>query len=330
MKFRALRVHRDQSKKVTHQLEDIELSDLGPGDVVVEVHYSSLNYKDALGATGTAPIQSRFPLVVGIDLAGIVELSDHPNFKPGDAVLANGCNLGEKLDGGYAEKARVNGDTLIPLPKGLTLQQAMGIGTAGFTAALCLERMLTNRQNPSLGPIVVTGATGGVGSIATHLFSTQGYEVIAVTGRPEHTDYLKELGASRVSTLDELELASTPLAAAKFGGVVDNLGGEPLAKLLPHVQLWGNVACVGLASDSAFSTTVMPLILRGVSLLGISSNNCTMELRRILWNRLGAKWQLPKLTQMISRTVPLSEISPVFSEILGRQCHGRIVVDCRL
>lgn len=331
MSFLACRVFQElvqDKKQITTKLVEMDEAELSVGEVLVAVEYSGINYKDALAVTGRGKILRSYPLNAGIDLAGTVLESSSPNVQVGARVLVNGCGLGEGHDGGLAQRARVPAEWIIPLPAGLSSLQAMTLGTAGFTAALCLHRMLENDQRPDKGPIVVTGATGGVGSVAVALFASQGYEVIALSGRPEHHDYLRQLGASDVCTLADLKLGDRPLEAARFGGVVDNVGGEQLAKLIAHVNLWGNVACVGLADSEKLPTTVFPLILRGVSLLGVSSANCPMPLRKQIWQRLGADWRIP-FDKLYTETVALRHVVPACHDLLDRKRFGRTVVDCR-
>jgi acrylyl-CoA reductase (NADPH) len=327
MSFLACRVFME-NKQISSKLVEISESELSAGEVLIAVEYSGINYKDALAVTGRGKILRSYPLNAGIDLAGTVLESASPAVKVGQRVLINGCGLGEVHDGGFAQRARVPAEWVIPLPEGLSAFEAMTLGTAGFTAALCLHRMQENHQHPDKGPIVVTGATGGVGSVAVALFASQGYEVIALSGRPEHHDYLRKLGAKEVCTLADLKLGERPLEAGRFGGIVDNVGGEQLAKLIAHVNLWGNVACVGLADSEKLPTTVFPLILRGVSLLGVSSANCPMPLRRAIWNKLGAEWKIP-FAQLYTETVALKAVLPACHDLLDRKRFGRAVVDCR-
>ncbi len=310
------------------RLVTMEPGELSPGDVVVRVRWSGINFKDALAVTGRGKVLKRFPLNAGIDAAGIVESSGDARFRPGDEVLVNGMGLGENHDGGFAEVLRVPGDWIVPLPAGLTLRESMVLGTAGFTAALAIHRMETNGQRPDMGPVVVTGATGGVGSVAVSILASRGYAVTAVSGRPEHHDYLRTLGAAEAKTPDELRLGSRPLEAARFGGAIDNVGGELLAGLTRHVGLWGQIACIGMAASSQLETTVFPLILRGVSLLGISSGNCPMPLRHEVWNRLGADLKPPHLGEILSREVPLDQVIETAPLLTERRALGRILVDC--
>lgn len=324
----ACRVFRETGGVVARMVE-MAVDDLTPGDVLIRAEWSGINFKDALGVTGRAPIYKKFPLNAGIDVAGRVEWSGDPRFAAGDPVLVNGMGLGETHDGGFAQIVRVSADWIVPLPAGLDLREAMVLGTAGFTAALALHRMEVNGQSPDQGPIAVTGATGGVGSSAIGMLKRRGYRVIAVSGRPEHEAYLRALGADEVSTPDALGLGTRPLEGARFGGVIDNVGGPLLAGLIRHVGLWGNVAAVGNAAAPAFDATVFPLILRGVSLLGASSGNCPMALRTSIWNRLGADLKPPALDRIVSRTVPLSEVIAACGPLMNRTALGRVLVNCR-
>ncbi len=328
MPFLACRVFRE-TDGVAARMTTIEMDALTPGAVVIRAEWSGINFKDALGVTGRAPIYKRFPLNAGIDVAGRVESSSDQRFKAGDAVLVNGMGLGETNDGGFAQVVRVPADWVVALPAGLDLRESMVLGTAGFTAALALHRMEVNGQAPAQGPIVVTGATGGVGSAAVSMLKARGYVVVAVSGRPEHEAYLRELGADEVTTPDALGVGVRPLEAARFGGVIDNLGGPLLAGLIRHVGLWGNVAAIGNAAAPAFDATVFPFILRGVSLLGASSANCPMALRAAIWNLLGADLKPPALGRIASRTVPLAEVIPACATLMSRTALGRVMVDCR-
>jgi len=307
----------------------MELESLCSGQGVIDVHYSGVNYKDALGATGRGQILKQFPLNGGIDLAGIVESSTDDRFKVGDRVLVNGCGLGESHDGGLAEKARVPADWVMPVPEGLSLKDCMTLGTAGFTAALAIHRMQENNQSIDKGPIVVTGASGGVGSIAIDILSSLGYETIALSGREEHYDYLSQLGASKVCAAESLELGGRALEKGQFGGVIDNVGGKLLSQLIAHTNLWGNVASIGLADHHQLDTTVFPFILRGVSLLGVSSTNCPMPLRKEIWTRMGADLKPKHLDMILTEEVPLKDVSSVFNDLLDRKKHGRIVINCQ-
>lgn len=324
--FRALRVHQSD-KGTLSRLDAITVQDLTAGTVVVRVQWSGINYKDALAVTGKGRIMRAFPRVAGIDLAGVVERSEAAPYKPGDAVLVTGCNIGELLDGGYAEYARVPAEAVIPLPTGLTAQDAMAIGTAGFTAALALRRMLENHQAPELGPIAVTGPTGGVGSIAIDLFKRAGFTVHAVTGKAEQSaDYLKALGADEVIARQSLDLGSKPLEKALWGGAVDNLGGPTLAWLTRTVRPWGNIASIGLAQSHELNTTVMPFILRGVSLLGIHSVECPRPWREAIWQKLAGDWRPRHLASIAKRVVTLEELPDACKDLIAGTVTGRILV----
>lgn len=336
MSFLACRVfennkHENEGKesKVSHQLVQMELDELTAGDVVIRVEYSSINYKDALAASGRGKIMKQFPLNAGIDLAGVVEHSDSPNFSKGDRVLVNGCGVGEQFDGGLAQYARVQSDWVIKIPETYDARQAMIIGTAGFTAALAIHRMQVNDQKPDMGPIAVTGASGGVGSIAVNLLSKLGYEVIALTSRKSMHDYLFELGANKVVSEDELGMSDKPLGKALFGGAIDNIGGKTLSKIIAHTQLWGNVASIGLAQSPDLEAKVFPFILRGVSLLGISSTNCPMPLRTKLWHQFGEELPLPDFETIVSKEINLKDVSPYFDELIDKKHHGRLIVNCQ-
>lgn len=325
MPFRACRVFRD-GEAVTTRLTTMEVEALSAGEVVVRVAFSGINYKDALAVTGRGRIMRRLPLNAGIDLSGIVESSSDPRFAPGDQVIANGMGLGEAHDGGLAEVARLPADWLMPLPPGLTPRSAMALGTAGYTAALAIHRMEVNAQRPDMGPIVVTGATGGVGSIAVRLLAARGYQTIAVSGRPEHHAWLRALGATEVQTVDQLALTRKPLDATRFGGAIDNVGGTLLPRLLPHVVEWGNVVSVGLAGGADLSTTVYPFILRGVSLLGASSANSPMPLRQEIWTRLGRELSEDDAGRFVTREIGLGDVVMSAEELLDRKLTGRTLV----
>lgn len=326
MTFLACRVHQVEGG-VRAGVESLSRAALSAGDVLVRAQWSGINFKDALAVTGRGKILRRSPLNAGIDVSGVVELSEDPRYKPGDAVVMNGMGLGESHDGGFAEYVQAPGDWIVPLPAGLDLREAMILGTAGFTAALSLHRLELNGQEPQLGPMVVTGASGGVGSVAVSMFAARGYEVIAVSGRPEQHEYLKRLGAQRVHTPAQLELGTRPLESARYGGVIDNVGGELLAGLVRHVAVRGSLACVGNAAGPELSMTVFPLILRGVSLLGISSATCSMELRRSLWTRLGADLKPAALEHMVGDVVLLGGVIEAAQRLMERRSHGRILVD---
>jgi NADPH2:quinone reductase len=323
--FKAYRIHQ-QDGKIGGRFEKIGLDALTDGDVVVRVRYSDINYKDALAATGTAPILRKYPLVGGIDLSGEVVSSADARYSPGQPVLVTGSGLSETHDGGYAEYARVAGDWVIPVPQGLDLCDAMRIGTAGFTAALAVHRMEQNGQQPTGGPIVVTGASGGVGSLAINMLATRGYEVVAVSGKPEADDYLKSIGATRVLRRQEIQLGSRPMEKALWAGAVDNVGGELLTWLTRTTDFWGNIASIGLAGSHKLETTVMPFILRGVSLLGINSVATPRDVRLTVWNRIATDLRPPQLERIGHKVVPFDDLPAQFDAYIEGGVTGRTVV----
>ncbi len=325
MTFKAYRIH-EIDKKIVARFEQLTLEDLAQGEVVVRVLYSDINYKDALAATGAGKILRKYPLVGGVDLAGVVESSADPRCKVGDHVLVTGCGLSEVHDGGYAEYARLKGEWVIPMPQGLGAFKAMALGTAGFTAALAIHRMEHNGQTPVKGPIVVTGATGGVGSIAIDMLSSRGYEVIAVTGKAESADYLRSLGASQVLLRKEIDYGKRPLEAARFGGAIDNVGGDTLTWLTRTVDTWGNIACIGLAGGAELHTSVMPFILRGVNLLGINSSATLREMRLIVWNRIATDLKPRHLDKIVTQTIEFDSLPGAFQSYLDGAVTGRTVV----
>lgn len=322
--FNAFRIHNDGAG-YRSGIEALSLDDLNPGEVVIKAAYSSVNYKDALAGTGEGKILRRFPLVGGIDVAGHVVASSDPGFKEGDAVLVTGCGLSETRDGGYSEYVRLQAEWVIPLPAGLTLRESMILGTAGFTAALALYRMRDNRQTPDLGPLAVTGATGGVGSLAVDIFSRAGFEVHAISGKPENTDYLQAIGASRVLGRDALA-TTRPMDTARFGGGLDNVGGPMLASLLAQTAPYGNVATAGLAASADLPTTVMPFIIRGVSLLGVASAGTARDIRDAIWQQLASDWKPAHLDTICTRETTLEGLPAVFGTMLAGQSFGRTVV----
>jgi acrylyl-CoA reductase (NADPH) len=327
-RFRAFRIHQEGGK-IAARLETIGLDDLGPGEVVVKVRYSTINYKDALAATGAGKILRKYPLVGGIDFAGEVVSSQHAAFKPGQRVLVNGCGLSETHDGGYAEYARVQGDWVVPIPAGLDEFQCMAIGTAGYTAALAIHRMEQNGQVPTgenSGEIVVTGATGGVGSLAIDMLAGRGYRVVAVTGKQSATAYLEQLGAARVLLRETINLGSRPLEAELWAGAIDNLGGDVLAWLTRTTKFWGNIASIGLAASPDLKTTVVPFILRGVNLLGINSVFTPRPLRLAVWQRLASDLKPRHLDTIVTRTVGLDELPQAFEPYVKGAMTGRTVV----
>lgn len=301
-------------------------AELAPGEVSVRVAWSGINYKDALAVTGAGKIMRRLPLTAGIDLAGVVESSADPRFGAGDPVVVVGRGLGEEHDGGFAEHAYVKADWITPLPPGLTLRDAMAIGTAGFTAALAIERMEDNGQRPDTGPVAVTGATGGVGSLAILLLARRGHRVAAVTGKADATAYLEGLGANAIVSTADIPATVRPLEAARWAGAIDAVGGHTLAWLCATTQPLGNIASVGLAGGHALATTVMPFILRGVNLLGINSTYCPEALAARAWARLAADASNGRLEPIVTRTVDLRDLDGAFAGYTARQILGRTLV----
>lgn len=323
--LKAYRIFNEDGK-VASRYVDMKLDELDAGNVVIKVAYSSVNFKDALAATGAGRIIRRFPCVGGIDLSGTVMDSGDARFKKGDAVIATSYDIGVAHDGGYAQTARIPADWVVPLPKGLDLFESMALGTAGFTAALAVERMEHDGLKPGNGPVIVTGATGGVGSIAVDILAGAGYQVVALTGKEQETDYLKGLGAKEVMLRGRLDLAKIkPLDTATWAGAVDNLGGDVMSWIASTMQIGGTLASIGLAASHNFNSTVMPFILRGVSLLGIDSVNAPMPLREKVWKRLGSDLK-PRQLKSIVTTVNFADLPGVFKKILDKEMRGRAVV----
>jgi NADPH2:quinone reductase len=324
-KFRAYRIN-EQDGKVVAGFEELALDDLTEGNVVIKVSHSTINYKDALAATGAGKILRRYPLNGGIDLAGTVVSSDDIELQPGMPVLVNGCGLGETIDGGYSEYARVDSSSVVPIPEGLSAQQAMQIGTAGYTAALAIHRMEQNGQLPENGPVVVTGATGGVGSLAIDMLEGRGYEVVAVTGKAGEKDYLESIGARRILLRDEIDLGKRPMEKAIWAGAIDNLGGDTLTWLTRTMDYGGNIASIGLAASHELNTTVLPFILRAVCLLGINSVDTPRALRLAVWSRIGGDLMPRHLETIGSKTISFDELPDAFSAYLEGAVTGRTVV----
>jgi NADPH2:quinone reductase len=329
-KFTAFRIHQEKvgdKKVIKSGFEQISLDDLTAGEVVIKVAYSDINYKDALAATGKGRILRTYPLVGGIDLSGVVVSSTDERFNHGDKVLVCGAQLSELYDGGYTEYARVKADSVVNLPEGMSLRDVMALGTAGYTAALAVQRMEDNGQIPERGPIVVTGATGGVGSFAINMLSNIGYDVIAFTGKTEQENYLKKLGAAKLISRHDIEMGSKPLENAQWGGVVDSVGGETLAWLTRTTNVWGNIASIGLAGGYKLEATVMPFILRGVSLLGINSVEMPLSVRAQGWKRLASDLKPTKLELIAPTTIPFSELATAFDAYVEGSVTGRTVVE---
>jgi len=308
------------------RLTSIEDTDLPEGDVTVDVQFSSLNYKDALAITGQSPVVRRFPMVPGIDLVGTVSSSEHPEFDVGMPVVLNGWGVGEVHWGGLAQKARLKGDWLVPLPAAFEPGQAMAIGTAGYTAMLCVMALEQHGVTPDQGEILVTGAAGGVGSVAVSILSKLGYRVVALTGRPEESDYVTGLGASEIMHRDELSSPGKPLARERWAGVVDVVGSHVLANACASTRYGGVVTACGLAGGMDFPATVAPFILRGVSLIGVDSVMCPREKRLLAWQRLAQDLDVEKLG-MIAHQVGLSEAIPMAEKLLSGEVRGRVIVD---
>ena len=322
--FKAVRIDKAE-KGTTAALTQFDEADLMDGDVTVRVEWSTLNYKDGLALTGKAPVVRRFPMIAGIDFAGTVEQSSHPAWKAGDKVVCNGWGMGETHLGAYAEKARVKGDWLVRLPDGMSARDAMAIGTAGYTAMLSVLALEKHGLTPADGPMVVTGAAGGVGSVAIAVLSKLGYQVIASTGRAAEADYLRSLGATEIIDRNELSSPAKPLAKERWAGGVDSVGSTTLANLLSMTKYRGAIAACGLAAGMDLPSSVAPFILRGVCLLGIDSVMCPLELRKQAWQRLASDLDRSKLAE-ITHEINLDEVIAAGPRILGGQVRGRIVV----
>ena len=323
--FNAFRIRNDD-EGYRSGIEQTSLDDLSEGEVVIRVGWSGINFKDALAATGKGKILRRYPLNGGIDVAGTVVQSDSDQFQEGDRILANGSGLSETRDGGYSEYLRLAEDMVVPLPSGLSMREAMGIGTAGFSAAMSLYRMEENGQRPDMGPIVVTGASGGLGTSAIDLLTAAGYEAHAITGKVDEFDWLERLGAKQCISRHDLHWGQKPLEKAIWAGCIDTVGGDMLAGITRVIEPWGNIASCGMAGGHGLHTTVFPFILRGVSLLGVSSTNCSIEVRRKLWDRLGNEWKPPHLDEIIREEVTMDSMGPVFDTLLAGGARGRSVV----
>lgn len=323
--FRAILIDKDDTG-YRASLQTLDEAQLPAGDVRVRVSHSTLNYKDALAITGKGPVVRQFPMVPGIDLAGVVEESRHPDFKAGDAVLLNGWGVGEGHWGGLAEQARLNGDWLIPLPAGFSAAEAMALGTAGYTAMLAVLALERHGVTPERGEVLVTGANGGVGSVAIALLAKLGYRVAASTGRPEEAEYLKSLGAAEIVERASLSEPGRPLARERWAGAIDSVGSHTLANVCAGTRYGGCVAACGLAQGMDFPATVAPFILRGVTLAGIDSVMCPRADRLEAWSRLARDLD-KRLLAPITRTIGLEEVIPTAGELLAGKVRGRVVVD---
>ena len=325
--FSAYRIFEDNGKSSARFVE-LSLDDLDPGEVVIQSHYSSVNYKDALAATGAGKVIRRFPCVGGVDVSGVVTSSSDVRFKAGDQVLVTGYGMGVDHDGGFAEYVRVPADWVVPLPQGLTLFDAMAIGTAGFTAALSIHRLEQNELSPEHGKVIVTGATGGVASLAIQMLAQLGYQVVALTGKDSEHEYLKSLGVNEILSRKELVMGTRPLEKAQWAGALDAVGGETLAWLTRTMQQNGVIASFGNAGGVELHTTVMPFILRGVRLIGIDSAATAMPLRRQIWQRLASNLK-PRLLEQVAHRMPFAELPQVFPLMLQGRQRGRSVVEIK-
>jgi NADPH2:quinone reductase len=323
--FRAFRIYEEDGK-VEARLESTDIDSLSSGDVVIRAVWSDVNYKDALAATGKGKILKRFPLIGGVDVAGLVHSSADARFEEGDPVLVVGCGLSENHDGGYADYVRVPGDWVVALPEGLTLRESMALGTAGFTAGIAVDRMEHNGQRPDGGPILVNGATGGVGGYAIDMLGGLGYQITAFTGKRDADAYLKALGATDICYRGEVEMGTRPLEKALWGGAVDSVGGDELGWLTRTVMPGGNIASIGLAGGFKLETTVMPFILRGVNLLGINSVYISTETRDRVWKRLGTDLRPRHFDRIVTRTVDLDGLPDVFDDYVTGKNTGRTLV----
>ena len=323
--FRALRISDDENGYRAEVVEQ-SIEDQSEGDVVIQVAWSSVNYKDALAGTGKGKILRDFPLNGGIDVAGHVIRSDNTDFREGDPVLMTGCGLSEVRDGGYSEYLRVPSKWLIPCPQGLSLREAMCLGTAGFTAALGLYRMEALGQSPDMGPLAITGASGGVGSLAVDIYTRAGYEISAISGKVEEFDWLHELGAGQCISRHDLHWPDAPMASARFAGALDTVGGDMLSGLTRVIKPWGTIASCGMAGGIGIQTTVMPFIIRGISLVGINSAGCPYPLRKTLWEQLASDWKPRHLDRIVQPEIGLDELGEAFDRLLAGGGRGRIPV----
>lgn len=325
MKFKCL-FSNQSLKKCELKSRDISEFNLNSGDVLIKSTFSGINYKDALGVTFTSPIYKKNEIVPGIDVAGYVYRSKSKKFKEGDLVLSHGMGLGESFDGGFSEYVQIPESHIIKIPKGLDDKEAMILGTSGFTAALAIERMVINGQTWDMGPVLVSGATGGVGQFAIQILNQLGFFVEAVTSKESSRTYLEKIGAHHVSFLNEHLADVRPLEKAVYGGVIDNLGGAFLDSVIPKIELWGNVSSIGLALGADIKTTVMPFILRGVSLLGASSNNCSMEMREQIWQNLALDCKPKFLNETLTKVISLNEVIATSQLLIDHKHVGKTII----
>ena len=313
-------------KEIQCEIRETTIEQLTAGDVIIKAEYSGINYKDALALTGNGKILRQLPLIPGVDVAGTVVESQNPRFKEGDPVLINGANLGEQYCGGFSEYQRVPADIVVPQPNDLTAREAMVFGTAGFTAALAIHQMELNGLRPEKGEVLVTGATGGVGSLALSFLNQLGYETEAWTRRGEQAEWLHLCGAARVTDVSDRDFSTRPLESVKWAGAIDNVGGEYLTHILPRIDLWGSVSSIGLAQSAKLESTVFPFILRGVNLLGVSSNNCPQKLRHEIWQKIAGPMKPKNLEHMVSQEVKLDNLVEAAQSVIDSQHLGRIAV----
>ena len=323
--FKCFRIDQEDDKIVSG-LQSISMDEINPGEVILKTEYSSINYKDALAATGKGKILRTFPLIGGVDVAGEVVDSDDPRFSPGDKVIAACSGLSETNDGGYTEYARISSEAAIELPTQIDTRTAMAIGTAGFAAGLAIFKMKLNKQTPEMGPIVVTGATGGVGSIAIDMLSSSGFETTAITRKKTHDEYLKAIGTTNIVCLEEMEVGERPLEKAQFGGGIDNVGGDLLSWVLRSTAPEGSVASIGLAADFKLPTNVMPFILRGVNLLGVNSTTLPNAVKQEVWDDIANNMSPQKIDQIVTKEVTLEELPDQFQAFIEGSIVGRVLV----
>jgi NADPH2:quinone reductase len=323
--FKAFQITQKEGQH-SADFKKLRIDNLTDGEIIIKVHFSSINYKDSMAALGKAPILRKSPLVGGIDLSGEIVASQDTNFRAGQQILVTGCGLSELYDGGYAEYARVKAESIIQVPENLDLFKTMALGTAGFTVSLAMQSLIDNRQNPEDGPILVTGATGGVGSYSVDILNKMGYEVVALTRKKEATSYLKEIGAHKVIFPDELDINKRALNKTLWAGAIDNLGGNTLSWVLTNIKQNGNVISIGRAQNENFSTTVMPFIIRGINLLGVTSANCKKPEREKAWEKLSKEYLPNHIETIASKIIEFDDLPIHFKKMLDSSVIGRTVV----